>query len=143
MHRITQFIVRTAKRLQNFLKHFQLFSGNSRLELQFVSTVKLIGSSHFSFCLYNSWDVKCDIRTDFPKSGHICSYMCVSIICDWICKNWSYHSWQKIHFFAKNTQRHINTLSSFTAKMKKSREVCFCWILFPSTLAIRTNSLGP
>ena len=38
--------------------------------------------------------------------------------------------------------RHINTLSSFTAKMKKSWVVCFCWLLFPSPLTIHTSSLG-
>ena len=49
MHRITQCIKTTAEGLQNFLKYFKLFSGNSRLELQIVTTVKLIGGSHLSF----------------------------------------------------------------------------------------------
>ena len=45
--------------------------------------------------------------------------------------------------FLSQTQRHINTLSSFTAKMKKSWVVCFCWLLLPSPLAICTSGLGP
>ena len=44
--------------------------------------------------------------------------------------------------FLSQTQRHINTLSNFTAKMKKSCVVCFCWLLLPSPLVIRTNGLG-
>jgi len=45
--------------------------------------------------------------------------------------------------FLSQTQRHINTLPSFTAKMKKSWVACFCWLLFPSPLGIRTSGLGP
>ena len=79
-------------------------------------------------------------------------YVCVMLVlhwyvnqniknCDWICKNRSYCPWQEVQFLPQ-TQRHINTLSSFTAKMKKSWVVCFCWLLLPSPLAIRTSSLG-
>ena len=46
-----QFIVTTAKGLQNFLKYFQLFSGNSKWELHIVTTFKLIGSFRSSFWL--------------------------------------------------------------------------------------------
>ena len=45
--------------------------------------------------------------------------------------------------FLSQIQRHINTLSSFTAKMKKSLVVCFCWLFLPSPLSIRTSGLGP
>ena len=50
-YKITQFIVTKAKDLQNFLKYFQLFSGNSRWELHIVTTFKLIGSARSSFWL--------------------------------------------------------------------------------------------
>ena len=50
---------------------------------------------------------------------------------------------RKFNFFLSQTQRHINTLSSFTAKVKKFWVVCFCWLLFTSPLAIRTSGLGP
>ena len=63
------------------------------------------------------------------------------IICDWICKNRSYRPWQAN--FLPQTQRHINTLSSFTAKIKKSWMICFSWLLFPSPLMICASSLGP
>jgi len=51
INRITQFIVTTAKGLQNFSKYFQLFSGNSRWELHIVTSFKFIGSSDSSFWL--------------------------------------------------------------------------------------------
>jgi len=41
--------------------------------------------------------------------------------------------------FLSQTQSHINTLSSFTAKMKKSWVVCFCWLLL---LAASSQPIG-
>ena len=39
-------------------------------------------------------------------------------ICDWICKNQSYHPWQEAQIFGTDTKIH-NTLSSFTKKMRQ------------------------
>jgi len=44
------------------------------------------------------------------------------------------HEW-KLNFLAQ-TQRYINTLSSSTTKMRQHWVVWFCWLLFPSLLAI-------
>ena len=49
---------------------------------------------------------------------------------------------RKLNFLSQ-AQRHISTLSSFTGKIKKSRVVCFCWLLLPSPLVIRMSGLGP
>ena len=47
---------------------------------------------------------------------------------------------RKFDFFTQ-TQSLMNALSSFTATVDQSEVVCFCWLLFQSTVASRTSGL--
>ena len=89
------YIVTTVKGLQNFSKYFQLFSG---LEFKVGTT----NCNHFQvdwmfpflILVINILVVKCDIRTDFPKSGHILL---------WISWRWKYEQDGKFQFWLKHT----------------------------------------
>jgi len=45
--------------------------------------------------------------------------------------------------FLAQTWRHINTLSSFTTKIRQHWVVWFCWLLLTSPLVIHTSNLDP
>ena len=48
---------------------------------------------------------------------------------------------RKLDFFTQ-TQSIMNALSNFTVTVDQSKKVCFCWLLFKSTVASRTSGLG-